>query len=110
LAQLFERLPDANEAARLYYALYSAPPVGGPHAERALYGLSHLLLAAPDQPIQFGSSDLSFYRDIATADPSPGFLNGILSLLLNWTGARFEYRSQNEKSAGMRSQSSPVPN
>lgn len=98
-AQLFERLPDVNEAARLYYALYSAPPSGGPHTERALYGLSHLLLSASDQPIQFGSGDLSFYRDIATADPSPGFLNGILSLLLNWTGARFEYQNQNEKSA-----------
>jgi cellulose synthase operon protein C len=98
-AQLFERLPDVNEAARLYYALYSVPPSGGPHTERALYGLSHLLLSAPDQSIQFGSSDLSFYRDIATVDSSPGFLNGILSLLLNWTGARFEYQSQNEKSA-----------
>ena len=99
LAQLFEWLPDANEAARLYYALYSVPPAGGPHTERALYGLANLLLTAPDQPIQFGSGDLSFYKDIATVDPSPGFLNGILSLLLNWTGPRGEYRNQNERSA-----------
>jgi hypothetical protein len=49
-------------------------------SERALYGLANLLLTAPDQPIQFGSGDLSFYKDIATVDPSPGFLNGILSL------------------------------
>ena len=96
-AQLFEWLPDVNEAARLYYALYSAPPAGGAHTERALYGLANLLLTAPDQPIQFGSGDLSFYKDIATVDPSPGFLNGILSLLLNWTGARSQYESQNEK-------------
>ena len=53
-AQLFEWLPDVNEAARLYYALYSVPPAGGAHAERALYGLANLLLTAPDQPIQFG--------------------------------------------------------
>ena len=99
LAQLFEWLPDVNEAARLYYALYSVPPAGGPQAERALYGLANLLLTAPDQPIQFGSGDLSFYQDIATVDPSPGLLNGILSLLLNWTGPRWEYQSQNEKSA-----------
>ncbi len=99
LAQLFEWLPDVNEAARLYYALYSVPPAGGAHAERALYGLANLLLTAPEQPIQFGSGDLSFYRDIATLDSSPGFLNGILSLLLNWTGPRFEYQRQNEKSA-----------
>jgi hypothetical protein len=98
LAQLFERLPDVNEAARLYYALYSVPPAGGPQTERALYGLANLLLTAPEQPIQFGSGDLSFYMDIATVDPSPGFLNGILSLLLNWTGPRSEYESENQKS------------
>ncbi len=99
LAQLFELLPDVNEAARLYYALYSVPPAGGPHTEQALYGLANLLLTAPEQPIQFGSGDLSFYKDIATVDPSPGFLNGILSLVLNWTGPRSEYRNQNEKAA-----------
>jgi tetratricopeptide (TPR) repeat protein len=98
LAQLFEWLPDVNEAARLYYALYSVPPAGGAQAERGLYSLANLLLTAPDQPIQFGSGDLSFYKDIATVDPSPGFLNGILSLLLNGTGPRWEYQRQNEKS------------
>jgi Tfp pilus assembly protein PilF len=98
LAQLFEWLPDVNEAARLYYALYSAPPAGGAQEERALYGLANLLLTAPGEPIQFGSGDLSFYKDIATVDSSPGFLNGVLSLLLNWTGPRWEYQSQNQKS------------
>jgi cellulose synthase operon protein C len=98
LAQLFEWLPDVNEAARLYYALYSVPPVGSAQAERALDGLANLLLTSPNQPIQFGSGDLSFYKDIATIDTSPGFLNGILSLMLNGTGPRWEYQSQNEKS------------
>ncbi len=58
LAQLFERLPDVNEAARLYYALYSAPPAGGPQAERALYGLANLLLTAPGaaDPVWVGRS------------------------------------------------------
>ncbi|HWB83525.1 MAG TPA: hypothetical protein VG675_05265 [Bryobacteraceae bacterium] len=99
VAQLFERLPDVNEAARLYYALYSVVPASAANAEESLNGLAHLLLTAPEQPIQFGSGDLSFYKDIATIDPSPGFLNGILSLLLNSTGPRWEYQSQNEKSA-----------
>ena len=98
-AQLFEWLPDVNEAARLNYALYSIPSAGGAHAEKALASLANLLLTAPDQPIQFGSGDLSFYKDIATVDSSPGFLNGILSLLLNWTGPGFEYEQQNQKSA-----------
>jgi tetratricopeptide (TPR) repeat protein len=99
LAQLFEDVPDVNEAARLYYALYSAAPAGGAQSERALYGLANLLLSHPEQPIQFGAGDLSFYKDIATVDASPGFLNGILSLLLNGTGPRWEYQSQDEKSA-----------
>jgi hypothetical protein len=94
LAQLFQDLPDVNEQARLYYALYSTP-----QQERALYELAHLLLANASGPIQFGSGDLSFYKDIATLDPSPGFLNGILSLLLNWTEPRGEYQNQNVKSA-----------
>ena len=98
MAQLSEWLPDVNEAARLYYALYSVAPTGGAQTERALYGLANLLLTAGEQPIQFGSGDLSFYKDIATLDASPGFLNGILSLLLNWTGPSSQYRFQNEKS------------
>ena len=98
LAQLFERSQDVNEAARLYYALYSTPPKGGPQTERALYGLANLLLTAPEQAIQFGSGDLSFYKDIATIDPSPGFLNGILSLLLNSSSPRFQYQQENQKS------------
>lgn len=98
-AQLFEWLPDVNEAARLYYALYSAPASGAAQQEQALAGLANLLLTASDQPIQFGSGDLSFYKDIAAVDPSPSFLNGILSLILNGSGIRWEYRNQNAKSA-----------
>jgi len=42
-----------------------------------------LLLTAPEQPMRFGAGDLSLYSDIAQLDPGPGFLNGILSLVLN---------------------------
>jgi hypothetical protein len=94
LAQLFGDVQDVNEQARLYYALYSAP-----QQERAVYELANLLLEHASGPIQFGSGDLSFYKDIATLDPSPGFLNGILSLLLNWTEPRGEYQNENAKSA-----------
>ena len=93
-AQLFERCPDVPEAARLYYRLYSTG-----QSERGLAGLANLLLTAPAQPIEFGAADLSLYKDIATVDPSPGFLNGILSLVLNSTALRWQYEAQNEKSA-----------
>src|SRR5208337_5389210 len=66
--------------------------------EQALSGLASLLLTNAGQPIRYGSADLSFYKDIATMDRSPGFLNGILSLILNGTGPRWEYAKQNTAS------------
>lgn len=83
VARLFEQAQDPNESIRHYYALYSLP--GAPAAARgqALTGIADVLLTSPGEPIRFGSSDLSLYRDIATMDPYPGYLNGILSLLLN---------------------------
>lgn len=98
LARLFEKLPDANEAARLYYALYSLPGVEPHYAEDALSGLGNLLLSNPGEPIRFGSGDLSLYKDIATLDPAPGFLNGILSLILNSTQPRWRYRERDSAS------------
>ncbi len=95
LAGLWERVPDANEQARSYYALYSAPGATASDQETALAGMIGLLLDKPDQPIRFGSGDLSLYKDIGTADSSPGFLNGILSLVLNFTGVRYQYAEQN---------------
>ncbi len=99
IGQLFERLPDLDEAARNYYAMYSLPGVAPTDAERSLVALASLLLDHSGDPIAFGSGDLSFYRDIAQTDRSPGFLNGILSLVLNSASPAREYRTQNEKSA-----------
>lgn len=96
LAQLFEGAHNYDEAARSYYALYNS--TGTPDQERALAGLANVLLAAPEQQIQFGSGDLSYYRDIATMDPGPGFLNGILSLILNSTAAQSQYSTENQAS------------
>ncbi len=80
LARLFESSHNYDESARDYYALYS---LAG--SETALGSLARLLLEAPEQPIHFGSGNLSLYRDVATMDPHPGFLNGVLSLILNQT-------------------------
>ncbi|MBZ5562770.1 MAG: hypothetical protein LAP13_10150 [Acidobacteriia bacterium] len=83
LGQLFEGLHNYNEAARSYYALYSLPGAEPAFVEKALGGIINLLLTAPEQPIAFGNQDLTLLRDIGTLDAYPGFLNGILSLLLN---------------------------
>ena len=83
LARLFELAQDANESIRHYYALYNLPGAPAAAREQALAGIASVLLESPEAPIRFGSGDLSLYRDIGTMDPYPGYLNGILSLLLN---------------------------
>lgn len=82
LARLCEDANGYAESSRYYFALYSSS--GNPDSrEHALIGLANILLTAPNQPLQLGAGDLSFYKDMASADSYPGFFNGILSLLLN---------------------------
>src|SRR5262249_23298778 len=40
---------------------------------------------------------LSMYKDIATIDPGPGYLNGILSLILNTTSPEGEYLQEEQR-------------
>ena len=60
-----------------------------------LQRLTNLLLTAPESPIRLGSGELSMYRDIATMDQGPGYLNGILSLILNTTAPAASFRRRN---------------
>lgn len=96
LGHLFEDVRNYDEAARSYYGLYKLGAARD--QERALAAIARLLLDAPDQNIRIGGGDLSMYRDIATMDPGPGFLNGVLSLILNSTGPRFQYDTENQAS------------
>ncbi|HWD00200.1 MAG TPA: hypothetical protein VG456_25750 [Candidatus Sulfopaludibacter sp.] len=90
-AQLLQRVQEWDQAARQYYALYTLSGAAPADRERGMAGLAGLLLTAPEQPIQFGAGDLSLYKDIGGMDPNPGFLNGILSLVLNSSSPRREY-------------------
>jgi Tfp pilus assembly protein PilF len=96
----FARLLDAvhlyPEAARYYFALYNAS--GNDSQEKALAGLSNILLAAPEQPVRFGTGDISMYKDIASIDTGPGYLNGILSLILNTTSPGSHYSEEQQRS------------
>jgi cellulose synthase operon protein C len=93
LAKLSEGVQDYDEAARYYYALYNSQ--GDKEApQKALAGIVNILLSAPEQPIRIGAGDLSMYSDIARMDRYPGFLNGILSLILNTTGPKYELANQ----------------
>ncbi len=91
LARLFEGIHEYDDAARGYYALYSLPGADPALQEKALAGIANLLLSAPEQPIRFGSNSISFLRDIGAMDPYPGFLNGIVSLLLNSQSPAAQY-------------------
>src|SRR4051812_20682951 len=93
LAKLSEGVQDYDEAARYYYALYNSQG-DGDAPQKALAGIVSVLLTAPEQPIRIGAADLSIYADIARMDRYPGFLNGILSLILNTTGPKYELANQ----------------
>jgi Tfp pilus assembly protein PilF len=97
LARLFEDTQQYQEAVRNYYEMYQTAGGGG-GAERALAGIIRVLFTAPEQPIRFGAGDLSFYKDVATMDPYPGFLNGILSLLLNSATPQEQYADEDRAS------------
>jgi hypothetical protein len=91
LARLFDGIHAYDDAARGYFALYSLPGAEPALQEKALAGIANLLLAAPEQPIHFGSNSLSFLRDIGAMDSYPGFLNGVVSLLLNSQSPDYQY-------------------
>jgi Flp pilus assembly protein TadD len=94
LARLYEKTRNYNEALRYYASIYSLPGASAADAEQALASIIDTLFTAPEQPLRFGSGDLSFYRDIATLDRDPGFLNGVLSLLFNSASPSAEYSRQ----------------
>ena len=93
-AQLYESVHDYDRSARNYYALYNVARGDDKSATAGLAGLARLLLSAPEQAIRLGSGDLTLYRDVATMDPHPGFLNGVLSLLLNNSNPSDRYKQE----------------
>lgn len=96
LARLLEDIHAYPEAARYYFALYNSKDL--PNAqETAIAGLTSILLTAPETPIRLGSGELSMYRDIATLDQGPGYLNGILSLILNTTQPAAQYSEEEQR-------------
>ena len=95
-ARLLEEVHVYPEAARYYFALYNAKDA--PDAQPgALAGLARVLLDAPEMPMPFGAGGLSMYRDIASMDPGPGYLNGILSLILNTTDPAEAYGQEEQR-------------
>src|SRR4029077_9562872 len=94
--RLLEEIHAYPESARYYFALYNSKGMSDAQ-EKALAGLVDLLLSAPETGIELGSGELSMYRDIATMDQGPGYLNGILSLILNTTTPASEFSGEENR-------------
>lgn len=97
-AHLFELAQDVPAAARYDYALASDGKTPGAE-EKGLVGLTRILLANPEQPLRVGAGNLALYRNIATMDRGPGYLNGILSLFLNTQDPQDEYATEDQRAA-----------
>ena len=95
-ARLLEDIHSYPESARYYFALYNSHGMADAQ-EKAIAGLTGLLLTAPETPIRLGSGELSMYRDIATLDQGPGYLNGIVSLILNTAGPASRYSEEEQR-------------
>ncbi len=95
-ARLLEGIHAYPEAARYYFALYNSKGMKDAQGQ-AISGLADLLLTAPETPIRLGTGELSMYKDIATMDQGPGYLNGILSLILNTTSPSSEYSQEEQR-------------
>jgi tetratricopeptide (TPR) repeat protein len=78
---------DADTASRFLYTLYVQNELkpGSPLRAKVLYQLFELLADAGDEHLALTRGDLKFYQDIATSDPHPGMLGGVLSLILSDT-------------------------
>ncbi len=94
-ARLLDGVQAYPESARYYFALYNSQGMAEAQ-QRALAGLIEILLDAPEQPFRLGAGNLSMYRDIATMDQGPGYLNGILSLFFNTTSPASEYSTEDQ--------------
>jgi len=95
-ARLLEGIHAYPESARYYFALYNSKGMNDAQ-ERSLAALTNLLLTAPETSIRVGSGELSMYRDIATMDQGPGYLNGILSLILNTTAPAAKFSEEEQR-------------
>jgi len=86
-------------ASRFLYTLYLQGEMkpGSKLRARVLYQLFEILADAGDQRLSLTRGDLKFYKDIATADPHPGMMGGILSLILSDTDPKYEFQVEEER-------------
>lgn len=102
VAELFTSIGHYDQASRYLYTLYLEGGLqpGSASREEALYRLFKVMLDAAGNPTRVAAGDLSLYRDIAEVDQHPGFLNGVLSLVLSGPSPSQEFADQVKSAAG----------
>lgn len=99
LARILIADGDGDTASRFLYTLYVQNELKPGSALRAkvLYQLFELLSDARHERLALTRGDLKFYQDIATSDPHPGMIGGILSLILSDTNPASELKDQEQR-------------
>ena len=102
VAELFSSIGHYDQASRYLYTLYLVGGLqpGSGSREEALNRLFKVMLDAAGSPTRVAAGDLSFYRDIAEVDQHPGFMNGVLSLVLSGANPSQEFANQEKAAAG----------
>ncbi|MBV8856951.1 MAG: tetratricopeptide repeat protein [Acidobacteria bacterium] len=97
-ARLLIKEGDGDTASRFLYTLVARGQLGKGTPERAkvLYQLFELLSDAGDERLPLTRGDLRFYRDVASSDPHPGMLGGVLSLIFSGENPAREMKEEDE--------------
>lgn len=102
VAGMFTSIGHYDQASRYLYTLYITGGLqpASQQREEALNKLFRVLIDAAGTPTRVAAGDLSFYRDVAETDQHPGFMNGVLSLILSATDPAQEFANQEKAAAG----------
>jgi cellulose synthase operon protein C len=102
VAALFASTGDFDQASRYLYTLYLVGGLqpGSASREEALHRLFRVMLDAAGTPTRVAAGDLSLYKDVAQVDAHPGFMNGVLSLILSGTDPASEFATEEKAAAG----------
>jgi len=84
---------EAEPASRFLYTLQQTGNLqkGSELRAKVIYQIFELLLDAGDERTALTEGDLKFYEDVAKADPHPGMLGGVLSLVLADSNPQYQF-------------------
>jgi predicted Zn-dependent protease len=102
VADMFVSIGNYDQASRYLYTFYLTGGLqpGTASRENALYRLFMTLTDAASAPTRVGGGDLSLYKDVSEVDQQPGFMNGVLSLILSGSDPSAEFRAEQKSAAG----------